>query len=262
MKKNVRVGGWVVGLCSLLIGTGWAETNVLDFWAATEVVMGQVGPSTIEQIKKSPELQRQYERVLMEQYLAQQAVTRGLSERLDVQRALNVARRSVLVQALREDLFRSIPQATAAEISVAFPKDKDKWTLPAAYQLDVYRIAAADTPAHEAARQLATGKPVTEDGLSQLVNAQQQVTRASGVWLTEQQMTPTIWKDLALMKKDEVRLYPDGAQTLVIRRGDFRNARALDLKEASPYVARDLMRERSERVWSNYLDQARTRVLK
>ena len=253
---------WMAGLCGLMAGAARAETNVMDFWAASEVVMGQIGPSTIEQIQRSPDLQRQYERVLMEPYLAQQAVTRGLSERLDVQRALNVARRSVLVQALRDDVFRGIPHPSDTEVATTFPKDKEKWTMPAAYQLDVYRIAASDADAHEVARRLANGAAVSEEAMTRIPGAQAQVLRESKTWITETQMTPAIWKALAEMKKDEVRLFPDGAQTLVVRKGDFREARALSLKEASPYVARELLRERSERAWSNYLEQARSRATK
>ena len=254
--------GWMLAALAVATANAQTNSNPVDFWAATEVVMSQIGPSTMQQIQSSPALQQQYKNVLLEQHLAQEAVKRGLTERLDVQRALNVARRSVLVQALRDDLLRGVPAPTDADIAAAFPKGKEKWVLPEAYQLDVYRIAASDTPAHEAARRLANGGPVTDEALGKLVNAQAQVTRESGGWVSESQMIPAIWTALAEMKMDEVRLFPDGAQTLVIRRGDFRKARSLDLKEASPYVARDILRERSDRLWSNYIDQARSKIVK
>lgn len=242
--------------------TAGALTNQVDFWAATEVVMGQISASTMEQIQRSPELLQQYQAVLVDQYLAQEAVKRGLTERLDVQRALNVARRNVLVRALREELVRQLPEPSAAELTAAYNKKREQWVVPAAYQLDVFSMAASDTAAHDAAMKLATGRPVPDADLAQLVNVRTQVLMQSGIWLTTNNMLPAIWKGLTLMKEKEVRLFPDGAQTLVVRRGPYREAKQLSLEEARPFVRADLIREKADRVWSNYLQQAREQVVK
>lgn len=241
-------------------GVSGALTNQVDFWAATEVVMGQIGPTTMEQIKQSPELMDQYKTVLLEQALAQEAVKRGLTERLDVQRALNVARRSVLVRALRDDLIRQLPEPTENEIRSVYSKDKIRWTVPAAYQLDVFSLAASDTQAHDAAMKLATGRPVPDEDLAKLVNVQTQVLMQSGAWLTSNNMNTAIWRGLTLMKEKELRLFPDGPQTLVVRRGPFREPKLLTVQEATPFVRNELIRDRSEQAWSNYLRQVREKI--
>lgn len=257
-----RIACSLAGCLVLTAPFARATTNVIDFWAAAEVVMGQMGPSTIEQIQKSPELSERYDRVLVEQHLAQQAVSRGLTERLDVQRALDIARRNVLVQALRDELFRTVPRPTETEVKAEYNKDKKKWTLPEAYQADVFRIAAQDATAQEVARRLANGKPVDDENMGRLVNARAEVLRSSGAWLTARQMAPEIWQGLGEMKKDEVRVFPDGPQSLVVRKGEYRAAQAMKIEEARPYVSQELLRTRSEQVWSNYLEQAKTKALR
>jgi hypothetical protein len=236
------------------------DTNVLDFWAATEVVMGQMGPATLEQLRQSPELMQQYKDVQLQQHLAQEAARRGLTERLDVQRALHVARRNVLVTALREDLIRQIPPPTDSEVKNAYQKNRERWLVPAAYTMDVFSFGANDNVAREAAKKLETGRPVSDAELAALVNVQTQVLMRSGAWLTTNNMTEAIWKGLALMKEREVRLFPDGARTLVVRRGAFREPRLLTLQEAAPLIRNDILRERAERVWSNYLAEARSQI--
>ncbi len=237
-----------------------AQAQQSDFWAGAEVVMGQMGPSTIEQIRQSPELQVAYDGVLLEQYLAQESARRGLAERLDVQRALSVARRSVLVQALRDDVYRSSAAPSDADIKSAYQKDPDRWGQPAAYQLDVFRIANDDGKARAAAAKLQTGKAVNDEDLATLVAARPQVTRASGAWLVEQQLPPVIWSALREMQPDEVRLFPDSQQTLVVRKGTFRAERRRNVEEAEPFVRQELLRTKGDLLWSNYLNQARARI--
>lgn len=237
-----------------------ADTNVIDFWAATEVVMGQISAATIEQLRQSPDLMRQYEDARLEQYLAQEAARRGLSERLDVQRALSIARRSVLVRALRDELIRQIPLPTEGEIKNVYQRQRDRWMTPAAYQMDVFSFGANDSAAREAAMKLATGRPVPDEELNKLVNVQTQVLMRSGIWLTTNNMTEAIWKGLALMKEKELRLFPDGARTLVVRRGAYQEPKLLTLSEATPLIRNEIMRERAERVWSNYLSEARANI--
>ncbi len=238
-----------------------AETNAIDFWAATEVVMGQMGPATLEQLGQSPELMQQYKDVLLQQHLAQEAARRGLTERLDVQRALSVARRNVLVTALRDELIRQIPPPTEAEIKTVYQKGRERWLLPEAYRLDVFSFVSNDNTARDAAMKLAHGRPVADADLAQLVNVQTQMLMRTGVWLTTNNIpNQSIWKGLALMKENEVRLFPDGPGTLVVRRGPRREQKLLTIQEATPLIRSELMRERAERVWSNYLAEARGRV--
>lgn len=253
MKRRRVVMMWI----AMAAGSGFAQTNTLDYWAATEVVMGMVNANTAAEIARSPNLAAQYQNVLMEQDLAQQAAQRGLAERLDVQRMLQIARRQVLVQALREDIARAIPPITEDEARAAYKKDTARWVKPAAFKLDVFAFKPDDTVAAASAQTLVTGNAVADEDLKKLVNARQTVAQTGNQWLTTNNVSAAIWTSLSEMSLNEVRVFPDGAQTLVIRRGPYSGDKQLTFEEAREYVSRELFAERAAAAWRDYVTKRR-----
>lgn len=245
-------------LCGLLPGlTSLAQTTNLDYWATTEVVVGMVNAGTAADVLNNPNLLAQYQNVLLEQDLAQQAAQRGLAERLDVQRMLQVSRRRVLVQALREDIARTLPPVSDADAQAAYKQDLARWVKPAAFKLDVFSINPDDAAAMASAQQLVTGVAVSDDDLKKLVSARQTVSQQGNQWLSTNQVTAAIWKSLSEMSLNEVRIFPDGAQTLVIRRGPYSGDKQLTFEEARPFVSRELAAERAAAAWRDYLAKRR-----
>ena len=250
MKKIVL---WVAA--SLLVaGSAQAQLENIDFGVASEVVRNMMSAQTGEEIMGSTNLHGAYKNYALEQELAQEAARRGLQERIDVQRTMEEARRSVMIRALRNDIIRSIPPPAADKIKSTYEAEaaKGRWALPAGFKLDVFGLPGANPDQLAAANKLATGEAVEDAALAAL-KLQQLSSQATGSYLSSNQVAGPIWKELMEMKLNELRVFPDGTNHLVVRRGAYAGPRELKLEEATEVVKGMLLREKQDAAWDEYV---------
>jgi hypothetical protein len=57
------------------------------------------------------------------------------------------------------------------------------------------------------------------------------------------------------MKRDELRLFPDGSNTLVIRRGAYRAPKRLRFEDVRELVKAGVRREQEEAAWRAYVKE-------
>lgn len=248
----------LTGLC-LIAAAAWSEDKALDFGVVAEVVRSVANERNAIEIQANTNLMVTYRELALQQELAREAARRGLTETLAVQRAIELSRRNVLVTALRNDVAAGVRTPTDQEIRDAFRQQGDRLRQPEGYRLDVYRLGSDQAEALAYAASLATGKPVSDEDLADLP-AVAFARQTNEVWFTAANMTSNVWAGLESMEQDEVRLFPDGTLTLVIRRGERRDARNLRLDEARPLLRENLLRERAEEAWRELVEETTERL--
>ena len=234
--------------------TAGAQMGPMDFGVASEVVRSLTSERTAIEIQQSTNLLASYRDVAIQQDLAQEAVRRGLTERVDVQRTLEQYRRQVLVQALCQDIERRVPQPTDEQIAAAYKERTAGLQLPPAYQMDAWMITPADTQSLALARSFASGKPVADETVS-VLTAPRILTADENTWVNAGQMSSNVWSGLMAMQLSEVKLFPDGSNTMVVRRGPFRAPRPLTLDEARPLLIQDLRGRQAAEQWQAHLEK-------
>ena len=250
MKKMIL---WMaVGL--LASGPARAQMENIDFGVASEVVRNMMSAKTGEEIMGSTNLLGAYKNYALEQELAQEAARRGLQERIDVQRTREEARRSVMIRALRNDIIRSIPPPAEDKVKSTYEAEaaKGRWAMPAGFKLDVFGLPGSEAGQLATAKKLATGEAV-EDKALEALKLQQLSSQASGGFLSSNQVAGPIWGELMEMKLNEVRVFPDGTNYLVVRRGAYAGPRELTLEQASDVVKGMLLREKHDAAWDDYI---------
>ena len=219
---------------------------------AAEAMRGTVAAQAAGAMRDNQQLLLDYQNLAMEQAFAGEAARRGLAERLDVQNALQTARRQILVQALREDVGRALPAPTEADLRSAYQAQTNRWVQPAAYQLDVFQVDASDSNALAQARALAGGKPVGDDRLPGL-KARMVLSAASGRWVTTNDVAASIGAALPTMKQAEARLFDTPGGLLFIRRGAYREARVLPYEQVQGTLQIELSKARQNAAWNDYM---------
>ena len=230
-----------------------------DQGVAAEAMRGTVAAQAAGAMRDNQQLLLDYQNLAMEQAFAGEAVRRGLAERLDVQNALQTARRQILVQALREDVGRSAPPPTEADVKNAYQAQTNRWVQPSGYQLDVFQVDTADSNAFAQARALAGSKPVGDDKLPGL-KARMVLSAASGRWVTTNDVAASIWAALPSMKQAEGRLFDTPGGLLFIRRGAYREARLLPFEQVQGVLQIELIKARQAAAWNDYVAGARKQM--
>jgi hypothetical protein len=239
-------------LLAMLAGTAMAQGPAIDYGVAAEVVRGMMSEQVGRSIVSSTNLMANYRNSALEQALAQEAARRGLTERIDVQRTIEDLRRETLILALRTDVMRAVETPTDDAVKKEYQKQKANLVLPAAQKLDVYTVSAVQTQLIEKALALATSGaeiagPLTKRGF---VHVSAQLAEP---WFTSNQVAAAIWDRVTAMKNGESEVFPDGANVLLIRKLDARDARPMTLEEATPLVRDFLVRDRRNEAWNAFV---------
>lgn len=231
-----------------------AQLRQFDFGVASEVVRGLTTERTAIEIQQSTNLLANYREVALQQALAQEAVRLGLTERVDVQRTLEQYRRQVLVQALRQDFERRAPKPTEEQIAASYKERAAELNLPPAYQIDAWLMGPGDTQSLALAKSFAAGKPVADETIS-AIRSPRLISATQDVWFVREQMSTNVWAGLIGMQLGEVRLFPDGSNTMVVRRGAFRAERPLTLDEVRPVLVNELTAKAAATQWFGHLER-------
>ncbi|MBP7828391.1 MAG: hypothetical protein KA248_00590 [Kiritimatiellae bacterium] len=231
-----------------------AQPPAIDFGVAAELVRNMMSEQVGQNILASTNLMSNYRNYALEQEIAQEAARRGLTERIDVQRAIEETRRDILIQAVKNDVIRAARPPTDEKIARETEALSAQLVAPPALKLDVYSISGRQTQHLEWARaQLAAGEDVearlAERGFVH-VTAQN-----PDPWFTANRVAAPIWTRLTAMTNGEAEVFPDGNNYLLVRRLDARSARPMTAEESHDLVRARLLRESQEKLWSEFIEQ-------
>lgn len=229
-----------------------AQTPNLDYGVASEVFRNAMTQQTSQNILNSTNLLANYRNYALEQELTQEAARRGLTERIDVIRSIEQARREILVRALRDDVIRSAKQPTAEAIEKEYKRLSAELIMPKTLRLDVYSIAATQTQLLEKAKTVLETQSGVSEQLTRrgFVHVTEQIEAS---WFTDKQVSPAIWTGLQAMRDGDVAAFPDGDSVLLIKRLEARDSRPMTLDEARGIVTSLIMRDSQNKIWEEYI---------
>lgn len=242
----------LIGLVGLTAVGAVAQNTYMDEGLASEVLKSTLNRRSAGAILNTPQLNKTYETLELEQALAIEAGRRGLGERVDVQQDLIRSRRKILIHALREDIARTVEAPSDKDLKKFYRDTKDQWTIPESYQIDAIQLDPENKSNLRRAGSLVTGEPISDDVWAQ-VEGQPVATQASGRWLTAADMSARIWDALPMMKFGSVRLFVIGDSRLLVRKGAHREPRVLEFEEVRDRVSVLARRQTSEEAWQDYL---------
>ncbi len=247
MKKSLIL------LFSLAVaGSASAQTAPVDLNLAAEVWRSTMSQDSLQSINTTTNLLASYKTLALQQELAQESARRGLTERVDVRRSLEEARRNVIIEALRNDVVKSAATPTEEEIGTAYERLSGQLVVPEALSLDVFSIAGTESGKVSDAVTLLTDS--ADAAAEKLVSEGFKHVTADieEPWFNATQMTTNIWSALQDMGDGAVDSFPDGANVLVIRKISERDSRTMTLDESRDIVRNQLLRERQDRLWNIY----------
>ena len=232
--------------------TAAARTPVVDQAVALELMRGAAGQLAAGALQTNPDFARLYSTSVLEQELVQEAARRGLTERLDVHRALTMARYQILIQALQADVVRGLPTPTDAEIKRQYDRNRAEYTLPEAVKADVYVLDSTAPNVTEVSRAAIAAQAIDPAQLQR--TRYQQVADAAQVWVARTVFPKDHWTDIRQMNPGQVRLFhmPDG-NLLLLKYEDYRAERPATLEEATDDIRQQILNERQQKAWQEFL---------
>lgn len=242
-----------------VVSVAAAQQHVLDQAVASELLRGATSQMALGALQSNPDLARQYSAGVLEQELVQEAARRGLAERLDVQRAIMMARYQILIQALQGDIARTQPQPTEAEIKRQFEKNRAEYKLPEAVKTDLFVLDGTSTNALDVARAAVAAQTIDPAQLQK--TRFQRIAEAAQVWVARDVFPEEVWTEVRAMKKDQVRFFRvPGGNYMLLKYEDYRAERPATLEEATDGIRNQLLNERQQKAWQAYLDQTRKKL--
>jgi hypothetical protein len=238
------------------VAVAQAQTLTLDQGVASELLRGALAPQAQGLLQGSPDLQRVYVEGVLEQSLAQEAARRGLDERHDVQRALMQARYQILLQALRDDVSRGVPQPKDSELEAAYKKDREKIAAPEALKLDVFAVDGAATDAAAALQMMVAAQKIDAEKLKAL-GARQLADAASGRWLAEPDLLPELWRGGREMRQGGLELFRAQGAYWLVRRVDYRMRTPLSFEQAREALRQTVLAQKQQEAWNQFLADRR-----
>ncbi|MCC5843134.1 MAG: peptidyl-prolyl cis-trans isomerase [Verrucomicrobia bacterium] len=245
-------------LLSLLLSSFVQAQHVLDQMVATELLRGSTGGLAVGALQSNEDFLRQYTAGVLEQELAQEAARRGLTERMDVQRALHATRMRVLVQALQADVIRGIPAPTEEEVETVYNQQPERFRVAEALQVDLFVFDLNDNAARDFARQAVRGRKIdaataAEVGGRQLAG----VSEEGEGWVAKDAFPEEVWNALKSARSGTVHQFPLEERILLVKRHGHREERQATMEEARVKLREAMLQQRQQAVWTEFLQQRR-----
>lgn len=241
-------------LSVLLAATAHGQRNGMDPGVATKVLQGNASAQVISAMNGNQQVALSYNKVAIEQAIAEEAARMGLTERIDVQNALQDARRQILVQARKDELIRQLPAPEEDVLKNVYRENPAQWTMPEAYQLDVWMLDTEDKTQMRRARKLALGTPIRDEDAAAF-EGEAIIQQANGRWFTQNLVADEIWNALPDMMTQSAKIFEVNDNTLLVRKGERRQRQLLPFPKVRPTILRLVQQQRAEQLWNNYIEQ-------
>lgn len=249
------LGVVVAGVCAwgmLVVGARAQSERLIDRPLAGEIMMQQLVTKAGDLLTGNEELKAAYVGRLLDQELVQEANRRGLTDRFDVQDSLRRARWTILINALKDDVIRSLPIPKEAEIKQAYEKEKSRWKLPEAFRVDVYTVPASNVVAVGQLNLMAATKKIDE-AVIKSTNARQVASAVSGNWVSKENVPPVVWEALPGMAVGDLRVFKLDEEAVLVKKVEYRKERELSFEEAREAVKMSILSVKADAAWEAYL---------
>ena len=142
-------------------------------------------------MKNNQDVYLNYQNLMIEQEVSQEAVRRGFCERLDVSHQLLNVRRAILIKAMKDEIFRQIPNPQITELHVYYQDNLSRFTVPDTFKLSIFELDPSNNKLMSIASNMNNNNSIEIDKLVQ-TGAKQLIKDTDNNWFTEKQMNKSI----------------------------------------------------------------------
>jgi len=210
-------------------------------------------------MKNNQDLLLNYQQLLIEQEISQEAVRSGLTERIDVIHQLQAARRAILVNAMKDDISRQVPMPDMTAMQLYYHKKINKYTLSEAFKLDIFELDNTNTELLRLAEKMITTK-FLEKGLLIKTGAKSISKGDENKWFTEKEINKDVYKALKEMKDGETRMFKLRSNTFVFHRIAYRNKTTIPFENVQSDIIMEIKKQKTEDAWEKYIQHIKNRL--
>jgi len=259
--KNMRIKHiHLLILAGLSMGMGLRAQHVLDQTVATELLRGSTKNLAIGALQQDESFLRQYSASVLEQELAQEAGRRGLPERMDVRRALQVNRTRILVEALKADVVRDVTPPTAEEVEAMYEQASEQLRIAEALRVDLYVLDAEDPAANDFVSAAVDENEINGEKISEITGRQLASAENGGGWVARNSFPEGVWNELEAGKDGQVFSFPLEGNILLIKRHEYRDERQATMEEARDQLRVAMMQKRQQAKWVEFLQESHRKI--
>ncbi|KPA13532.1 secreted protein [Candidatus Magnetomorum sp. HK-1] len=246
-------------LTFLIVSYAAAIPPLWDREVISEIMRDNSVARANDAMKNNQDLYLNYQHLLIEQHVAQEAVRRGLTERLDVSHQLQTARRTVLINAMKEDILRQLPAPDMTEMQLYYQNHLAAYTLPDAFKLEVFELDTSNNKLMILAESMKTAKQLDRQKLLQ-AGAKQVMAESSTKWLSEKQIHKQIYLAVHDMKDHETRLVKLNSGLYFVIRLAYREKFVRPFEKVYSEILMEFKKQGAEKEWQNYLQKIKKQL--
>jgi len=210
-------------------------------------------------MKNNQDLLLNYQQLLIEQEISQEAVRRGLAERIEVIHQLQAARRAILINAMKDDISRQVPMPDMTAMQLYYHKNINKYTLPEAFKLDVFELNDTNTELLRLAEKMISAKYL-EKGLLIKTGAKSISKGDENKWFTEKEINKDVYNALKEMKDGEIRMFKLRPKNFVFHRIAYRNKTIIPFENVQSDILMEINKQKTEDAWEKYIQHIKNKL--
>jgi len=259
IMKNIKITLIFLIITSIYISQTNAQPPAWDRAVIAEIMRENSIKGAHDAMKNNQSLYLNYQYLLIEQEIAQEAVKLGLCERMDVIHKLQNSRRTILVNAMKEDILRKMPDPPMVELQVYYNKHLNQYTLPETFKIDVFEIDTNNDKLMGLVKNLKTSKQFDLQELLQ-AGAKKIMTESKTNWFTEKQIHKKIFLALQKMKNLDMQLVKLNSSLFLVHRINYREKVVRPFKHVLNDILVKIKNAQAEAVWQDYLQNVKKRL--
>ena len=203
-------------------------------------------------MKNNQDLFLNYQKLLIEQEVVQEAVRRGLAERIDVIHQLQTARREILINAMKDDISRQIPMPDMTAMQLYYQKNLNRYTLTEAFKLEVFELDYTNTELLHLAEKINNTKILEKDLL--IKSGAKYISKGhENKWFTEKEINKDIYNALKEMKDGEARMFKLKSNAFIFHRIAYRKKTTIPFENVQRDILSEIRKQQTEDAWKKYL---------
>jgi len=210
-------------------------------------------------MNNNQDLYLNYEYLLIEQEIAQEAVRRGLCERLDVIHQLQSARRAILVKAMKADFSRNISSPPMVDMQQYYHKNLKQYAVPEAFKLQIFELDTSNNQLMTLVEQMNTAHQFDFQQLLQ-AGAKSVKSESKTNWFTKKQLHSKIYQALQKMKNHDIQPIRLNTRFFLVQRMSYRKQGVSPFKNVVHDILVKMKKQKADMMWQNYLQDVKKRL--
>ena len=241
----------ILSIYIIVIPSSFSQPIIWDKEAVSKILKDETFSKANDVILKTQKLYQNYQQLLIEQEIAQEAVRRGLCERLDVNNQLQNARRSILFNALKEDFLRQLPSPKIEEIKRYYEMNINSFTVPEAFKIEAFELDTSNKKLMNFVKVMNSNELLDKKLLLQ--SGAKKLTNDVDSWYTKKQIHQSIYKELLKMIDNEAKIVYIEKNAILVLRINYRKKNVKAFDNVYSEIEMNFKKKQFDSEWQKYI---------